>query len=74
MNAERTFLSKFWSKNDQYFCTSHNVMIQETLYIPGIAAALEGGVMLVVKKIHLEFYTKMNSTELAGGSVLFVFA
>jgi hypothetical protein len=32
---KRTFLSKFWSKNDQSFCTTHNVMIQETLYMPG---------------------------------------
>ena len=30
-----TFLGKFGSKNDQSFCNVHNVMIQETLHIPG---------------------------------------
>ncbi len=67
-----TFLGEFWSKKQPVFW--HNTQCndsRDTIYtwwegkgFPDIIAVLEGGVM-VMKKINVESYANLNSTELA---------
>ncbi len=35
VHSKMDFSQQFWEQNDRSFCNVHNVMIQETLHIPG---------------------------------------